>query len=63
MAVHEIVKTDSSLQNLMMTNPSRDDLSDYIEQAGIVTLNDDGMERAREGSTTIEEIKRIVSAD
>ena len=63
MAVHEIVKTDSALQNLMMTNPSRDDLSDYIEQAGVVTLYDDGMERVRAGDTTIEEVKRIISAD
>ena len=63
MAVHEIVQTDSALQNLMMTNPSRDDLSEYIEQAGVVTLYDDGLERVHAGETTIEEVKRIISAD
>ena len=57
MAVHEIVTNNSALQSLMMKSPSRDDLSNYIQQAGVVTLYDDGIERVHEGVTTIEEVK------
>ena len=63
MAVHEIVTNNSALQSLMMKGPSRDDLSNYIQQAGVVTLYDDGIERVHEGVTTIEEVKRIITAD
>lgn len=63
MAVHEIIKVDSDLQNLMMSNPSRDSLNAYLQQAGVVTLYDDGIDRVREGKTTIEEVKRIVATD
>ncbi len=61
MAVHEIVSVDTELQSLMMKNSSRDELNEFIQQAGIATLFDDGMGRVREGSTTIEEIQRIIS--
>lgn len=61
MAVHEIVPVDAELQSLMMTNPSRDELNKFIQKANIETLFDDGMGRVREGTTTIEEIQRIIS--
>ncbi len=63
MAVHEIVTNDAALQSLMMKNPSREILSDYVRESGVVTLFDDGMERVRAGYTTIEEVKRIITAN
>ncbi len=61
MGVHEILPTDSALQSLMSSNPTREDLSAYIRKAGVKTLLDDGYERVRAGRTTIEEISRAVS--
>jgi len=60
MGVHEIVATDSELQRLIITNPSRDQLTTYMHQKNIRTLFDDGLQRALEGKTTIEEISRVV---
>lgn len=61
MGNHEILNVDTELQRLIMTNPSRDELSAYVQSRGIKTLLDDGLERAREGETTIEEVNRVVN--
>ncbi len=61
MGVHEIVATDSELQRLIITNPSRDQLTEFMHGHKIRTLFDDGLERVLEGKTTIEEISRVVN--
>lgn len=61
MAVHEFVKVNSNLQNLMTVNPSRDDLNDFLAKSDTVTMYQDGIARVREGKTTIEEVKRIIT--
>jgi type IV pilus assembly protein PilB len=53
--VHEIIKVDSELQQLMNTNATREDFDAYIENRGLKMLLDDGYDRVRRGLTTIEE--------
>jgi type IV pilus assembly protein PilB len=60
-ATHEILTVGSSLQKLMITSPSQDQLAAYVKNAGMKTLYDDGMERVLQGKTTVEEIARVVS--
>ncbi len=59
--IHEILKTDAALQRLIMSNPSRDELTDYVQKRGLQTLFDDGLLRVRQGQTTIEEVNRVVN--
>ena len=59
--IHEILGTDTDLQRLIISNPSRDELTDYVQKHGLKTLFDDGMLRARQGQTTIEEVNRVVN--
>lgn len=61
LGIHELISPDGELQRLMISNPSRDQLAEYIANAKFTTLHDDGMERARQGLTTIEEIERMVA--
>ena len=61
MGIHETLETSSELQNLIMSNPGRDDLTEFIEKQGVVGLYQDGLERVLEGRTTIEEISRSIS--
>ncbi len=61
MGIHETLETDHDLQNLIMSNPGRDDLTAFMERRGIVRLFQDGMERVLEGRTTIEEVSRSVT--
>ena len=61
LGVHETLKTDTDLQNLIMSNPGREELTDFMKKRGIVSLFQDGLERVLEGRTTLEEISRAIT--
>jgi type IV pilus assembly protein PilB len=61
MGIHEALDTSPELQNLIMSNPGRDDLTAFIEKQGMVSLFQDGLERVLEGRTTIDEVSRSIS--
>jgi len=61
MAVHEMLETDADMQRLIISNPSRDQLSDYLAEKEMKLLFDDGLDRVLEQKTTIEEVARAVS--
>jgi len=50
------------LQKLIIANPSRDNLNDYLAEHKVRRLFDDGLDRALEGVTTIEEISRVINS-
>lgn len=60
-AIHEVITTNDELQKLIVSNPSRDELNEYLEQKEIKTLFDDGLLRVLDGSTSIEEIVRVIN--
>ncbi len=60
-SIHEVLEVDQDLQKLIMANPSRDVLSDYISRRDIKTLYDDGLLHVHDGDTTIEEISRVIN--
>ena len=59
--MHEVLDADDGLQQMVMSNPSRDELDAYIKQRKMRTLFDDGMERVRQRLTTIEEVSRVIN--
>jgi type IV pilus assembly protein PilB len=62
LGIHEIIETDSDMQKLIISNPSRDKLTDYLDEKNIKLLFDDGLDRVLEGKTTIEEVSRIINS-
>ena len=60
-AIHESLRVDADLQRLIVSNPSRDELDRYLLNRGIVSLFADGMQRAKEQLTTVEEVARVIS--
>ena len=61
MGIHEILKTDAELQKLIISSPSRDELTEYLDGRGFHDLFDDGLTRVLERRTTIEEVSRVTS--
>ena len=59
--VHEIIRVDSELQQLMNAKATREDFDKYIARSGLKTLKDDGYDRVRRGLTTIEEAQFAIS--
>jgi type IV pilus assembly protein PilB len=62
MGIHEIVESTDDLQRLMIKNPSKDSLQAYAKTAVSSTLFSDGLQRALEGRTTLEEVSRVLHA-
>lgn len=60
-ACHEILTVNPKLQRLIVKNPTQDDLNEFVKESGMKTLYDDGIERALQGKTTLEEVTRVVS--
>ena len=61
MGIHEVLEADVELQRLIVGNPTRDQLAEYIEEQGLKTLFEDGLARALEEKTTIEEVARVIN--
>ena len=59
--IHEVLETDVELQKLIISNPSRDDLTEYMESRDFQNLFSDGLERVLDRQTTIEEVSRVTS--
>ncbi len=62
LGIHEIIESDTDLRKLIIANPSRDQLNDYMNQHDVKLLFDDGLERVLQGHTTIEEISRVINS-
>jgi type IV pilus assembly protein PilB len=61
MGIHEMLETNTELQRLIISSPSRDELTAYLEKNGVKRLFNDGLDRVLEGHTTIEEVARAIS--
>jgi type IV pilus assembly protein PilB len=59
--IHEVLQADEELQRLVTSNPSRDELTKYLQSKNIRTLFHDGLEHVRQRYTTIEEISRVIN--
>ena len=62
LGIHELIETDGALQELIISNPSRDQLSNYMQEQKVRSLFDDGLDRVVEGKTTLEEVSRVISS-
>lgn len=61
-AIHESLRTDPELQRLIVSNPSKDEIDEFLAGREFPSLYDDGLERVLSGQTTVEEVARVVSA-
>jgi type IV pilus assembly protein PilB len=60
-AIHETLETDADLQRLIVSNPRKDELDEFLKGRNFQTLLDDGIDRVRSQQTTIEEVGRVVT--
>jgi type IV pilus assembly protein PilB len=59
--IHEVLRTDGELQKLIISSPTRDDLTDFLDEREFKNIFMDGLDRALERRTTIEEVARVIS--
>lgn len=59
--IHEVLKVTSTIKELIMKGATGDDLEKQAKQEGMITMLEDGIFKAVQGVTTIEEVLRAVS--
>ncbi|NNE60625.1 MAG: Flp pilus assembly complex ATPase component TadA, partial [Woeseia sp.] len=61
MGIHEVLETNGDLQKLIISRPSRDVLTEFLDQHKFRNLFKDGLSRVLDRTTTIEEVSRVTS--
>jgi type IV pilus assembly protein PilB len=63
MAVSEALASDGEIRELLVTGQLGDQLYEAARDTGYVTLVEDGLRMATEGSTTVNEVRRVVELE
>jgi type IV pilus assembly protein PilB len=61
MAIHEVMTVTEEIERMVAENASSEEMGRVARQQGMLTLREDGMEKVRQGLTSIEEILRVVA--
>jgi len=59
--VHEVLSVSSAVKELIMKNAIADDIQKHARTEGMLTMAEDGIYKAAQGVTTIEEVLRAVT--
>lgn len=62
-AIHEVLNIDDTIQTMMMNNKPLSEIKQYLVLNGMIFLIDDGLLKAKQGMTTIEEVLRVARHD
>lgn len=60
LAITELLKVDPGMDDLIARRASRREIFDYALQHGFQPIAEDGLRRVLDGSTTLEEVSRVV---
>nr|WP_169304858.1 ATPase, T2SS/T4P/T4SS family [Alicyclobacillus acidocaldarius] len=62
MAVQEVLEVDDDLARLVLTSRSTEDYLQAAKERGMRTMFQDGLEKALQGKTTVQEVLRVTAA-
>ena len=60
LGIYEMLRVDTAMRNLILTNPTLDQLREGRNKSGMPSLKQSGFDLVRRGQTTIEEVMRSV---
>ena len=59
MAIYEFIEMTDQMQDLILGNPSSQEIWELARKQGSTTLFEDGIEKIKNGITTLEELRRV----
>lgn len=59
--IHEVLKVTPTIRNLIMKGATSDDVEEQARKEGMFTMIEDGIIKAVQGITTIEEVLRVIA--
>ncbi len=57
--VHEVLRVNETIKHLIMSNATADDIEKQAKKEGMITMFEDGIIKAVQGLTSIEEVLRV----
>ncbi len=60
-ALYEIIEVTAEMQSLMLNSPSTQEIEALARKQGNKSMFEDGIDKVKQGTTTIEEVLRVVS--
>lgn len=61
MAIHELIVITDDIRSMMMNHARTSEIKDHLREKGVRFLIDDGLEKVKQGRTTIEEILKVAN--
>lgn len=61
MAIHELIIITDDIRSMMMNQARTSEIKEHIRSKGIRFLIDDGLEKVKQGKTTIEEVLKVAN--
>ncbi len=62
-ALHEILRVDKNIRELILNSRDLDKIRAAAIEGGLKTLLEDGLQKVRNGLTTLEEVKQVLGAE
>jgi type IV pilus assembly protein PilB len=61
MGIHEVLEMTPSIKEMVMSDKTGDELQTQAQKEGMLTMLEDGIFKAAQGLTTIEEVLRVIN--
>lgn len=61
MGIHEVLEMSTTLKEMVIANKTGDELQEQAEKEGMLTMIEDGIFKAAQGLTSIEEVLRVIN--
>jgi type IV pilus assembly protein PilB len=61
MGIHEVLEISSAIKDMVMSGKTGDELEDQAKKEGMLTMIEDGIFKAAQGMTSIEEVLRVIN--
>jgi type IV pilus assembly protein PilB len=62
LGIYEVMPVDDGLRKLILEKNSADEMRDYARKQGMRTLREDGLEKIRDGVTSVAEVLRVAGS-
>ena len=59
--IHEVLEMSTTIKDLVMAGKTADDIEKQARKEGMITMLEDGIVKAVQGVTTIEEVLRVIT--
>jgi type IV pilus assembly protein PilB len=60
LAIQEIFEVDNRVKEMISDNISKEKISEYAKNNGMITLKEDGITKIKAGETDVSEVERII---